>query len=231
MRYLLIFLTILLIPIFSFTQNERKFIREGNKYYKKNNFNDAEVNYRKSLLNDSNYTIGKYNLANALYKEKNFDESSRILSELAEKQTDKTLKSKMYHNLGNSYLQKKEYEKSINSYIQALKNNPKDYDTKYNLSYAMQMLRKQQQQQQQDKNNDKKNNKKDEDKKNENKNQDNKQNQQNQDKKQQEQKQKQMKKEEAERMLEALKNDEKKTLDKVKKVKAVGAKISTDKDW
>ncbi len=40
-----------------------------------------------------------------------------------------------------------------------------------------------------------------------------------------------MKKKEAERMLEALKNDEKKTMNKVKKKKVVGVSGKIEKDW
>lgn len=231
LRFILSILFIFVITLNLFSQDERKYIREGNKYYNKNNFNEAEVNYRKSLSKDSTYKIGKYNLANSLYKQKNFSEAEKYYTQIAENEMDRNIRSKAFHNLGNTYLQNKDYQKAVDAYKQSLKSNPKDIDTKYNLSYALQMLK---QQQQQDKNN--KNNKNDKDKKEDKKNdnqqsQQNKDNQQNKDKKQQEQKQKQLKKEEAERMLEALKNDEKKTLDKVKKQKVVGVKVKTEKDW
>ncbi|MFZ4399973.1 MAG: tetratricopeptide repeat protein [Bacteroidales bacterium] len=229
MKYILLLLVIFATSTICFSQNEKKFIREGNKQYNQKNFNDAEVNYRKSLLKDSTYFKGRYNLANALYKQKNYDEATRIYSTIAEQEKDKKIKSKVYHNLGNSLLQKKEFEKSIDAYKQALKSNPKDSDTKYNLSYAMQMLKQQQNQQNKDKKDDKnKDNKNKEDNKDQKKD-----NQENKDNKQQEQQkqQKQVKKEEAERMLEALKNDENKTMDKVKKQKAVGERVKIEKDW
>lgn len=226
MKYLLSILFIFVFILNLFSQDERKFIREGNKYYNKNNFNEAEVNYRKSLSKDSTYKIGKYNLANSLYKQKNFGEAEKYYTQIAENELDKNVRSKAFHNLGNTYMQNKDFQKAVDAYKQSLKSNPTDIDTKYNLSYALQMLK-----QQQNKNNkndkDKKENKKDENQQS----QQNKDNQQNKDKKQQEQKQKQLKKEEAERMLEALKNDEKKTLDKVKKQKVVGVKVKTEKDW
>ena len=228
MKYILLILVIFATSMNTFSQNEKKFIREGNKQYKQKNFNDAEVSYRKSLQKDSTYLKGKYNLANALYKQKNYDEAGRIYSTIADQEKDKKIKSNVYHNLGNAFLQKKEYEKGIEAYKQALKYNSKDYDSKYNLSYAMQMLRQQQNQQNKD-NKDKKDDKKQDNKdQNKDKQQEKKENKDN---KQQEQKQKQVKKEEAERMLEALKNDEKKTMDKVKKQKAVGEKVKIEKDW
>lgn len=232
MKFILLILIVFSTSINIFSQNEKKFIREGNKLYNQKNYNEAEISYRKSLQKDSNYFNGKYNLANALYKQKNFDEAARIYSSIADLDKDKEIKSKVYHNLGNSFLQKKEFEKSIDAYKQALKNNSKDSDTKYNLSYAMQMLKQQQNQKNKDnkdKKDDKKKDNKDQKDQNKDKQQDKKENKDN--KQQEQQKQKQVKKEEAERMLEALKNDEKKTMDKVKKQKAVGERVKIEKDW
>jgi tetratricopeptide (TPR) repeat protein len=232
MKYILLILVIFATSVNTFSQNEKKFIREGNKLYDQKKYNDAEVKYRKSLQKDSTYFNGRYNLANALYKQKNYDEASRLYSTLVDKEKDNKIKSNVYHNLGNSYLQKKEFEKSIDAYKQSLKYNPKDYDTKYNLSYAMQMLKQQQQQEQKNKDNKDNKDKKDDQKKQDQNKDKQQENKENQDKKQQEQqKQKQVKKEDAERMLEALKNDEKKTMDKVKKEKAIGVKAKIEKDW
>ncbi|MCX6231363.1 MAG: tetratricopeptide repeat protein [Bacteroidetes bacterium] len=226
MKYFLLILIIFATSMLGFSQNEKKFIREGNKQYNQKNYNEAEVNYRKSLQNDSNYFKGKYNLANTMYKQKNYDEAARLYSSIAEQEKDNKIKAKVYHNLGNSLLQKKEYDKSIEAYKQALKNNPTDIDTKYNLSYALQMLRQQQNQKNKD-NKDKKDKKDDKDKQKQDQNQDKKENKQ----QQQQQQQKDVKKEEAERMLDALKNNEKKTMDKVKKQKVVNARVKIEKDW
>jgi tetratricopeptide (TPR) repeat protein len=145
---------------------------------------------------------------------------------LAEKNADRDVKSNVFHNLGNSYLQSKEYEKSILAYKNALMSNPKNVDTKYNLEYAKMMLKKQQQQQQQQKDNkDQKDDKKDQkDQKDQDQNKKDDQQKQPQD-------QKKISKEDAERMLEALKNDEKNTMQKVKKQKAKVQVIGIEKDW
>ena len=140
---------------------------------------------------------------------------------------DKPSKAKVWHNFGNSLLESKQYEQSIAAYKNALLNNPADRDTKYNLEYAKLMLKKQQQQQnQQDKNQDKK----DQDKKDQDQQ---KQDQQKKDqnKNQQQDQNKKISKEDAERMLEALKNDEKKTLAKLKKTQSKAEKVVIEKDW
>jgi tetratricopeptide (TPR) repeat protein len=216
----------LLAGVMSLAQKENALVRQGNRLYEKGDYREAEKDYRKALEINKESVPGQFNLGTAVYKNNNLDEAKQIYSVLAGKETDKKLKAKTYHNLGNSFLQSKEYEKSIAAYKNSLMNDPSSGDTKYNLEYAKMMLRKQQQQQQQQQQN--------QDKKDEQ--QDQKEQQQNQDQKQQQDKQqnqdqKKISKEDAERMLEALKNDEKKTMQKVNKQKAKVQVTGIEKDW
>ena len=223
----------LLMSFQAFSQKDVKLVRKGNKSYGQGNFKDAELDYRKALDINKESEKGKFNLGAAVYQEKNYNESSRIYEELSGKQMDKATKAKVWHNYGNSLLESKQYEQSIAAYKNALLNEPSDRDTKYNLEYAKMMLKKQQQQQQdqQDKNKDKKDqDKKDQDQKDQDKqNQDQKNKDQNKDKQQDQNKK--ISKEDAERMLEALKNDEKKTLAKLKKTQVKAQKVLIEKDW
>lgn len=224
-----ILLLLLFITTFGFSQKDNKLIREGNKLYKEGKYKDAEVDYRKALEINKESVKGKFNLGTSVYQQKNFNESTKIFDEMATTSTDKKIKAEAFHNLGNSLLEAKEYEKSIQAYKNALLNNPSDKDTKYNLEYAKKMLKQQQQQQQQQKQNQ---DKKDQDKKDQEKKDQQDQNKdQNQDQKknQNQDQNKKISKEDAERMLEALKNDEKKTMAKVKKAKVQQVKI--EKDW
>jgi len=212
----------------AFCQKENALLRQGNRDFNKGDYKEAEKNYRKALEVNKQSEKGQFNLGTAVYKNNNFEESAKIYTNLAGSTADKDVKSKVFHNLGNSLLQSKEYEKSIGAYKNALMNDPKNKDTKYNLEYARMMLKKQQQQQQQNKDNkDKKDDKKDQkDKKDENKDQN-----KNQDQQKPPQDQKKISKEDADRMLEALKNDEKKTMQKVKKQKAKVQVTGIEKDW
>jgi tetratricopeptide (TPR) repeat protein len=210
----------------SYSQKENGLLRQGNREFEKGDYKEAEKDYRKALELNKESVKGQFNLGAAVYKNNNLEEAAKIYSNLAEKNKDRELQSKVYHNLGNSYLQSKEYEKSILSYKNALINDPKNLDTKYNLEYAKMMLKKQQQQQQQNKD-DKKDDKKDQkDKQDQNKDQN-----KNQDQQKPPQDQKKISKDDAERMLEALKNDEKKTMQKVKKQKAKVQVTGIEKDW
>ena len=202
-------------------------MRQGNRKFEKGEYKEAEKDYRKALELNKESEKGQFNLGTAVYKNNNFEEATKIYNNLAEKNTSREVKSKVFHNLGNSYLQSKEYDKSIVAYKNALMNDPKNTDTKYNLEYAKMMLKKQQQQQQKKDDKDKKDDKKDQkDKKDQNQDQKQKNDQQ-----KQPQDQKKISKEDADRMLEALKNDEKKTMQKVKKQKAKVQVVGIEKDW
>jgi Ca-activated chloride channel family protein len=206
---------------------ERKLIREGNKLYKEKKFSDAEVEYKKSLGLNKNSIPGNYNLGNAYYKEGKFDEASQqYQSILSNKDLNPDQKAKAFHNIGNSLLESKKFPESIDAYKNALKLNPKDNDTRYNLAYAQSMLQQQQQQQQQNKNDQNK----DQDKKDQKKK--DQQQQQKQDKQQQEkqaQEKKNISKEDAEKILQALNNDEKNTQKKLNKKE--GTRIQIEKNW
>lgn len=83
-----------------------------------------------------------YNLGNTIYKSKKYNEAKdKYLSSIEAAKT-KTEKHKAYHNLGNVYMQEKNYTKAIEAYKNALKNNSKDEQTRYNLALAKEMLKK-----------------------------------------------------------------------------------------
>jgi tetratricopeptide (TPR) repeat protein len=221
---------LLLLSISAIGQKENSLIRKGNGNYDQKDYKEAEKNYRKALEINSESQKAKFNLGAAVYQGGDFGEAARVYSGMAELKTDAASKAKVFHNLGNSLLQSKEYEKSILAYKNALMNDPKNLDTKYNLEYARMMLRKQQQEQQNQQNKDNQDNK---DKQEEQKKQEDQQNQQNQQKQDQNKdpEQRKISKEDAARMLEALKNDEKKTQQKVKKQQMKVQVVGVEKDW
>ena len=241
MRKLLIIILLVPLSIVGFSQKEAKLIRKGNSQFNKGAFKEAEINYRKSLELNTNSIKGEFNLGDALYSQENYEESAKVFDGIREKITDKNQKSEVYHNLGNSLLESDKYKESIEAYKNALRSNPNDMDTKYNLEYAKQKLKEQEDQkkdqnkdQNKDKNKDKEDQKKDQEKKQDQQDQKKQEDQKGeQDKDNQEQPQsKQISKKDAERMLEALKNEEKKTLEKLKKDQAKNVKgKKVEKDW
>ncbi|MFH1121700.1 MAG: tetratricopeptide repeat protein [Bacteroidota bacterium] len=208
-------------------QNDNSLIRKGNKQFKEGKFKEAEIDYRKAMEISPKSFRGEYNLGSSQYRQKNWEEAGRNYMNSAGKMkpNDVTGKAAAFHNLGNSLLKAEKYNESVEAYKQSLRLNPADEDTRYNLSYAMRKLQQQQQQQQkQDKNKDDKQDNKDQ------QNQNQPQDQKDQQDKQQQQKP-QISKQDAERMLQALKNDEQKTIDKVKKQKAQPVQVQVEKDW
>jgi tetratricopeptide (TPR) repeat protein len=185
-----IFLSIAIVisfGIISYGQSEIKHIREGNRFYYDSAFTESEIAYRKALNTKVESEKAKYNLGAALYKQQRYDEAQNIYKELAQSEKDKEKLARYHHNLGNSYLKSGKINESIDAYKQALRYNPDDASTKYNLSYALKM-----QQQQQDQNQDNNQESKDQQKQNQqNQEQQENEQQQQQDQEQQQQQQQQ----------------------------------------
>ncbi len=239
-------------------QTERKFIREGNDFFEKQDFEKAEVEYRKASDKRAESFEAAFNMAYALYKQKKYEEALSQFTALAKKETDKERLGEIYHNIGNTLLAMQKTDESIEAYKESLRNRPASEPTKYNLEFARQKQQQEQNkdQQNQDKNQDKNQDQdqnqdkeeQDQDKENQNqdqgKDQDKKdqqeqnKDQQNQDKKdqqgQQQEQPSKISKEDAERLLEALQNDEKKVQEKVQKQKVQeqkAKKMKIEKDW
>lgn len=223
---------------------------QGNRLYQNGNLHEAEISYLKALHHDSTYYKAKYNLANAQYGQQNYERALENYTAVAEDPAlSKAEKSSVFHNLGNTFVQQKDYQKAVDAYIRALQQQPGRTDTRYNLAYAQRMLQQQQQQQNQQQQN-KQDQKQDQQQQQQNqqqqqKNQDqqDKQNRQQQQQQQQPQDkqgrqdnpqmtpQQKAKQQEAERMLRALENQEKNTLEKIKKSKDQGKSSPVEKDW
>lgn len=244
MKRLILIILVITFSVTVFGQNERKHIRSGNKLFMDAvkdttkidtvKFSNAETEYRKALNKKPNDLQWNFNLADAIYKQQRFDEAAGKFAELAEKMENPQEKGRVLHNLGNSQLMNQKLDESIETYKKALRYNPTDLDTKYNLAYA-QLLKKQQEQQQQnqDQQQDQQNQDQNQDQQQQNQDQQNQDNQQNQDQQQQQQaQQNKISKENAEQLLQVLQNDERQIQDKVKKIQAAQAKRArTEKEW
>ncbi len=126
---------------------------EGNKDLAENNFVEAEVDYRKAIAKSDKNPIAPFNLGNAYYNKETYGEAFGRFKQAGEMALDKTDKHKAFHNMGNVFMKRKEYEKAIEAYKQALRNDPKDEETRYNLALAKEMLKKEQDQKEQNKDN------------------------------------------------------------------------------
>lgn len=246
----ILILTVIFVTLFltsSFAQSNRSTINKGVDRYDEQKYTDAEVNFRKALEDSPKNFEANFNLGDSYYKQKKYEDAIKSYTSALENAGNDKSKAKVYHNIGNSLLKSNKIEESVEAYKNALKFNPDDDDTKYNLSYALEMLKNKDKNQQNknDKNKDDKNKDNKQDKQNQNQDQQNKdknkqdQNQnpqpkdqeskQDNTKQKQQPKNNQISKDEAERILDALKNNEKDLQKKLRK--KVGRVRPTDKDW
>ena len=110
------------------------YVYEGNLHFN-NSFVEAEKNFRMALSEMPSNAKGAYNLGNAYYNAELYDEALARLVEAAKKGT-KLEKHRAYHNIGNVLMQGKQCKKAVEAYKNALRNNPKDEESRYNLAIA-----------------------------------------------------------------------------------------------
>jgi len=222
----------------SIAQTHRDLVKKGNESFHKGQYGDAEADYKKALQVKPGSATANFNLGDAYYKQKRFQEAGRSFGTFASSPNEEDARAKAFYNAGNSLFKENKFKESIEAYKQALRINPSDDDARYNLEMAK--LRQQQQQQQQknqkqNQNQNQKQNKQQQQqqKQNQQKNQQQQQQQQQQNRQQQQQpqvaKKDKIPKEQADRILEALRNSEKEIQKQLRKRQ--GTRIKTDKDW
>ena len=220
-------LILVLTALSATAQTDRQYIRQGNKQFHRGDYPNAEVSYRKAIEKNPKNPQAVFNLGNALMAQKK-DSAAVVQFENASKmETNPLRKAKSFHNMGVVCQSHKMYGEAIEAYKSALRLNPSDDETRYNLVLCKHQQQKQQQNQQQNQqgNNDqKKDDKKDQQKQDQQKDQQD-------DKKQQEQQKPQMSKENAEQLLNAAIQNEKQTQDKLKKAQQQPQRRAIQKNW
>lgn len=133
-------------------ENDKKLNRETNKILKTaeeelgdNNFPSAEASYRKAVSKNESSTKARYNMANMYYGKEKPAQATAKYREAAKVAETKDEKHDVFHNLGNSYMDQKKYGEAVEAYKNALRNNPADEQTRYNLALAKKKLEKEQQ--------------------------------------------------------------------------------------
>ena len=208
-------------------QTDRQYIRQGNKLFRSGDYPNAEVSYRKAIEKNPKNPQAVFNLGNALMAQKKDSAAVMQFDSATKLETNPLRKAKAYHNVGVICQSHKMYGEAIEAYKSALRLNPADDETRYNLVLCKHQQKKQQQNQQQNQqgNNDQK---QDDKKDQQNKDQ---QKDKQEDKKQQEQPKPQMSKENAEQLLNAAIQNEKQTQDKLNKAQQQPQRRTTLKNW
>lgn len=209
-------------------------LRKGNREFRKGEYGEADISYRKGLLKDTSSVAAKYNLANNLYRQESFDEAAKMLDGIENPDAAACF------NRGDVAIAKEDWKTAVDSFKECLLQDPGDLKAKENYIYARNKLMEQQEQQeqqqnQQDQNKDNQDQNKDQDQQDKDQNQDQQQNQQDQNKdqdQQQQQEQQELSAQQAQQLLQAIQEKEKQTQEKVDEKKAAALKSrQKEKNW
>ena len=213
-------LLLLLVAGAATAQSDRQLVHKGNKQYRAGNYADAEVLYRKAIEKNNRNPQAVYNLGLALMKQQKDSAAVQQFMDAGKLETNPLRRALSYHNAGVICQGKKMYGEAIDVYKEALRNNPADDETRYNLELCKRQQKQQQQnQQQQQQQKQDKQEQKQEEKKDEQKQQ------------QQKQQEQQMSRENAEQMLNAALQEEKQTQQRMKKAQQQPNRRKLDKNW
>lgn len=238
-RKLYIFALLLLLPSLPMSaQADKKEVRAGNRKFGKENYREAEIDYRKALLRDSLSFAANYNLASTQYRENDFAAAAKTLETLKRhpEQIEASVHAAdMYFNEGDIAIKQKNWKAAVDAFKESLLLRPEDMQAKENYIYAKKMLENQQNQggggkdnkEQQDNNKQQQDNNEQQQDKNKEQPQDNDKPQDKRDNREQ-----QLSPQQAQQMLRAIQAKEKETQDKVNKEKAEALKSrQKEKNW
>ena len=204
-------------------QTDRQYVTSGNKLFRNGQFDQAEVAYRKAIEKNPRNPQAHYNLGNALMAQKKDSAAVQSLQKSTELETSKIRKAMAFHNIGVVCQQHKMYGEAIEAYKSALRLNPKDDATRYNLELCKRQQKNQQNQKNQNQQDKDKKDKNGKDKKNDK--------QKNDKQDQKKKKENKMSKENAEQMLNAAMQQEKSTQQRIKKAMQRPRSAKLDKEW
>jgi len=144
----IIFLALFMIPGFVFAQEKKEqraaqnYLSEAQQSLQKEKFADAEADFRQAISLDPSNETAKYNLGAMYYEKEKNEEAMLRFKQAATTANSKTEKHRAFHNLGNTFMNAKKYQEAVAAYKDALRNNPQDDETRYNLALAKDMLDK-----------------------------------------------------------------------------------------
>lgn len=135
----------MLLPAVASAQTDRKDVRRGNCDYRKQNWKEAEIDYRKALVKDSMSVAANYNLAADLYRQGDAQGAMKSMQKIEQGALEGGHGADYYYNLGDMSLAAKDYKTAVDAFAKSLLMRPDDLDAKENYIYARKMLENQQQ--------------------------------------------------------------------------------------
>lgn len=143
-RYMLVLSMLLSVALTASAQVDRHDVRAGNRKFRKDNWKEADISYRKALVKDSTSVAANYNLANTLYRQENYEEAEKLMKKIGDNASASANAADYWYNTGDIAIAKKDWQGAVNAFKEALLKNPSDMDAKENYIYAKKMLENQQ---------------------------------------------------------------------------------------
>lgn len=144
LRYMLVLSMLLSVALTASAQVDRHDVRAGNRKFRKDNWKEADISYRKALVKDSTSVAANYNLANTLYRQENYEEAEKLMKKIGDNASASANAADYWYNTGDIAIAKKDWQGAVNAFKETLLKNPSDMDAKENYIYAKKMLENQQ---------------------------------------------------------------------------------------
>lgn len=148
-KFIFLFFLLLLPVSLSAQTLEWRHLHQGNKAFLRGDYKVAENEYRAAQKLNPKSARAAFNLGDVYMAQKNFEGALPQYQAAAKGESNKLLKALSYHNIGVIYHLNKQFDKAIDFYKEALRNNPRDEDTRYNLVLCQKQQKESQQQQKQ----------------------------------------------------------------------------------
>ena len=152
-QYIAILILLLSACSATYAQVDRRDVRKGNRDFRKENFKEADISYRKALVKDSMSVAANYNLASTLYRMGDMQQAASTMERIREVAPASEHGADYHYNMGDIALASENYQAAVDAFRQALLLNPGDMDAKENYIYAKKKLQDQQNQQNQNQDN------------------------------------------------------------------------------
>lgn len=124
------------------------YIAKGNEAYKKGDYKTAIDNYKNALRKEPENGTARFNLANALQKQNQTEQSKKEYDKIIASADVNSLKSESNYNKALDFVKEKDLKNAVTFFEESLKEDPTDDDARENLQKAINDLKKQQQQNQ-----------------------------------------------------------------------------------
>lgn len=135
-------LVVLMVVSNAFAQDWRDTLDLARTAYKSKDYEKALGFYEKAQKGAPQGVDFSDEMGQSAYKAEKYDVAEQIYQQNQANKNSSKDQADNYHNLGNSRMRQENYEGAVEAYKDALRRNPNDEETRYNLSEAMRKIKK-----------------------------------------------------------------------------------------